>query len=47
MRSDVAPEFDHMVAAFSFELSQCDDEIVVTNAIKRLTDIHLDLAKAF
>jgi hypothetical protein len=34
-----------MVAAISFELSKCDDEIVVNNMIKRLNDIDFDLAK--
>ena len=34
-----------MVSAFTFELSKCDDEIVVTNEIKRLSDIPIDLAK--
>jgi hypothetical protein len=34
-----------MVGAISFELSKCDDEIVVNNMIKRLNDIDFDLAK--
>jgi len=42
---NVAHEYDHLVNAFSFELSHCDDEIVTHNMIKRLNDIDFNLAK--
>ena len=44
---NVAHEYDHLVSAFTFELSKCDDEVVVVNSIKRLNDIDFDLAKVF
>src|SRR5271163_4899417 len=44
--NSLAPhEFEHLVGALTFELSHCDDEIVVTNTIKRLNDIDFTLAK--
>ena len=44
--NSLAPhEFEHLVGAFSFELSHCDDETVVQNSIKRLNDIDFNLAK--
>lgn len=46
MKLMIAHEYDHLVAAITFELSKCDDEIVINNAIKRLNDIHFDLAKS-
>ncbi|KAF3928042.1 Catalase-3 [Arthrobotrys entomopaga] len=36
----------HIVKAFSFELSHCDDETVFNNACARLADIDIELAKA-
>lgn len=43
--TDVAHEYEHLVSALTFELSKCDDEIVVNNMIKRLNDIDFNLAK--
>ena len=45
--ANVAHEYDHMVAAITFELSHCDDETVVKNAIKRFNEIDFNLAKVF
>ena len=36
-----------MVAAITFELSKCDDETVVRNAIKKLNEIDFNLAKVY
>ncbi|KAL6691671.1 catalase-like domain-containing protein [Trichoderma pleuroticola] len=39
-------EKSHMLAAFSFELSHCDEPIVYERLVKRLADIDLSLAQS-
>ena len=45
MSAHLAHEYEHMVSAFSFELSKCNDHIVMGNMIKRLNNIDFNLAK--
>jgi len=46
--NSLAPhELEHLIEAFTFELSHCDDEHVAKNTIKRLNDIDFNIAKVF